>query len=188
MKLFIANCTAQRHDFQYRIVEQAGVKRQQIPMNGQIEIAYDLNQQQVDGIIAQHAPYGMVSVDEIDRTRPFIGLCYSVGKPIKVDALRRTLVHNRDVLEETGKKNRTEAGLAVAEQLMANDPANGGLQAVETSVVEVEPKDGHARDEEFGGKEVADGTRVDKNAERGAPPRVEKAAQRRSRERARGRG
>ena len=138
MKLIIANCTQQNHDFLYRTIESKSVRMQPIPIGGQAVISGELTSEDIDYIISQHAQYGMVRVDEVDRTKPFIGLCYSIDKPIPVERLRIALAHNNSVLVERGRKIRQEAAIAVSDVL---EQQTTGLQALEMSIVE-QPKDG----------------------------------------------
>ena len=150
MKLIIANCTQQNHDFLYRTIEHPAVRSRPIAIGGQIEISGNLNSEDVDYIIGQHTIYGMVRVDEIDRTKPYIGLCYSIDKPIPVEKLRIALAHNSAVLTERGRQIRKEAAVVAAGGMDEDD--NTGLKAMELSVVE-ERKDG-------GTPEVNEGVRV----------------------------
>ena len=93
-KMYVANCTSQVQDFQYRLPESGKVFKQTIPIGQQIQVSGDLNVLHIQAIIEQHAKYSMVAVHEIDRTKPFIGLCYNLDKPVDMEKVRRALVHN----------------------------------------------------------------------------------------------
>lgn len=142
MKLYVANCTAQVHDFTYRMLETDSVRRQRIEMFAQVQITGDLNQLEVDYIVKQYAVYGLVRVDEIDRTKPFIGMCWQVDKPIAVEKIRRALEHNKLVLDEMGRKFRQEAAIATNNRLQSGlvdgngNPIGPQLTALEMSVQE----------------------------------------------------
>lgn len=158
MRLYVANCTHQVHDFIYRLPENPAAMRQQINIGGQIMVAGDLNSLQVDAVVNQHRRYGLVNVTEIDRTKNFIGVCYSLDKPVQIEKIRVALKHNNEVLTERGRKLRQEAALAVSQAMEDVAP---GLSSLEMSVVE-EPKDGNT-------PTFAEGTRVTRTAPDGSP-------------------
>lgn len=164
-KLFVANTTFQNVDFQYRLRESLKIYQQMIPIGGQIQISGDLSTPDIDYVVHQHAMYGMVRVDEIDRTKPFIGLCYDVDRRIDVEKMRRALAHNQEVLADRGKTIRQEAAMAVES---AVEGQNVGLTGVEFTIEE-EAKDGKD-------KEVSETIRVDRHAPpmtgSGKPPRA----------------
>src|SRR6516164_2926384 len=96
-ELYIGNVSKQVQQFSYRSPERPGVIVQTIPIGGQIRVSpngqhIDLNPIEIDAILAQHRAYGIVDVDDIDtKQSPFSGVCYSIGKPISVDKLRRAM-------------------------------------------------------------------------------------------------
>lgn len=130
--LFIANCTAQVQDFSYRIPESPKLHSQSIPIGGQIELK-NLNPLQVEAIIRHHAKYGMVSVGEIDRTKPFAGLCYSLGKPITINRMQAAIEHNFEVLEARGEEQRAAAAIATHQRI---EQEGSPIRALEMEVVE----------------------------------------------------
>lgn len=141
-KLYVANCTQQNQDFVYRVPDAVNsVRRQPIPIGGQILISGDLDEAAVNYIVSQHARYGLVRVDEIDRTKPFIGMCYDVDRPIPAKRIMIALEHNQDVLVGLGKKIREESAVAL-NNLVENNLQNSGLPGnvtnVEISAVEQE--------------------------------------------------
>lgn len=133
-KMYIANCTHQIQDFQYRLPERDKLFKQSITIGGQIEIPGDLSTPEIDSIVEQHAMYGLIEVTAIDRSRDFNGLCYSVDRKINVESVRRALQHNNEVLVERGRRTREEAAVAVNN---AVNEQTQGLQAMEMSVEEI---------------------------------------------------
>lgn len=134
MKLYVANTTKQDHDFVYRILESTRLHQQPVPSGQQVQIYKDDTSDVINAIVAQHERYGLVKVDEIDRTKPFIGLCYSVDKPIPVSKIMYVAEHNDDVLAEQGQKGRMDSVAALGENL--NRATEGKLNALEVEVVE----------------------------------------------------
>lgn len=159
MRMYVANTTNKVHDFIYRLPETPTPRMQRIEMGSQIAISSDLSTKEIDSIIEQHRPYGMVCVDEVDRTKPFIGLCYSLGKPVSLDKVRRALEHNQKVLTERGAEIRKESAVAVNNAIEQQAP---GIKALELSVVEEETKKNP-------NPTIAEGVRVSRN-EPSTPP------------------
>jgi len=111
MEMYVANCTRQNFIFNYRLSNEPGVKHIAIGIGQQQKVPGSLTQAMVDEILRQHKPYGMISVDEINRTKGFIGTCYSIDKKIKVDAIMKGLDHNESVLIERGREIRRAAAV-----------------------------------------------------------------------------
>ena len=134
--LYVANCSKQRHDFTYRVPEETGLRRQQIAPGSQI-IVYQPNAapEILRTIIDQHLRYGLVDVTEIDRRKPFVGLCFSFDKPIKVDRIMQADEHNAGVLDEASQEARK---LSAAALHTAIEQATEGakLQSLEVEIVE----------------------------------------------------
>lgn len=162
MKLYIGNATRQLQDFTYRLPEVPGVRNQMILIGGQIAISGDLNKRQIDAIIDQHEPYGLVAIEDIDRTRPFVGLCYSVDREIVPGAIEKLMRHNTGVLVERGKSLRVAAAVVeenrISNQLSDNDMRP--LRNFEMSVVEENPQPSAD-----GTEPVAEGFRIKREAE-----------------------
>lgn len=168
MRLYVANCTNQHQDFIYRLPEAPGTRLQRIEIGQQTVLSGDLNQLQIDAIIEQHRPYGLVEVSEIDRTKAFIGLCYSVDRPIKVDKIRTAMEINTGVLNARGEQIRREAAVATSNTLEESAP----LKALEMEVVEQPSKD---RDATF-----SQGLRVQRQNAEGPQPPVQTGRRRRA--------
>lgn len=139
MKMYVANCSKQVQDFFYRMPESSGVRRQRIEVGQQIRISGELNSPDIDAIVEQHKMYGMVREDEIDRTKVFIGVCYQIDKPVKINNVIMALDHNMEVLTEQGKQIRKEASVVINENLSSEHPDH---KKTMVSVVEEEKRDG----------------------------------------------
>jgi hypothetical protein len=163
-ELYIGNVSKQVFQFCYRSPERPGVIVQTIPIGGQIRISpngqhIDLSTPEIDAVLEQHRAYGIVSVDDIDRLRgPFDGICYSIGKPISVEKLRRAMVRKEEALIEFGKEMRRAAALAVNSQI--EEQIGAPLRQLEMSFQEEEPKGGYADELNH----VAEGVRVTREA------------------------
>ena len=165
MKMYVANCTQQVQNFIYRLPETAGTRQQEIGIGSQIQISGDLNQKQIDAIVAQHSIYGMIRADEVDRTRAFVGICYAVDRKVDVDSIRRAAIHNQDVLQERGKQLRAEAAIAAHNKINEEDPGNP-LKQLDVQITE-EAKDGKEPEVNEGVTVVPNGT--ERDGETGRP-------------------
>jgi hypothetical protein len=124
MKMYVGNCTRQPNDFQYRMPGEASSQRnqggnlrvQRVEALSYLQLSGDLTSDEIDYIVAQHSTYGMVHVSEIDRTKPYFGLCWDT-KPINVPTLREAISHNQAVLEQRGREMRKEAAVALNNSL-----------------------------------------------------------------------
>lgn len=121
--LYVANTTKQFHDFVYRVPGSSErVRVQKIPPGEQVRIhEKDAPPQEIDGIIKQHSRYGMLPVAEIDRRRPYIGLAYSIDKPINVEKLLVGLSVNEDAAVARAKQARAEAAAATSVAIQEDD-------------------------------------------------------------------
>ena len=172
MKLYIVNCTQQTQDFVYRLVEATGVRSQPIAIGGYVRVSGELTQPQIDDIIRQHSRYGMVAESEVDRTKPFIGLFYTIDRLPKLAKIYDAISHNVEVLQERGKKTREEAAVFTSSAIENNVPA-GSLKELEMSVVQ-ERRDGR----EVLDPDIAEGFRVTRD-HKGPPVPETRAEQRR---------
>lgn len=161
MRLYIGNATRQLQNFTYRLPEVPGARSQMILIGGQIAISGDLNKRQIDAIIEQHEPYGLIAIEDIDRTRPFVGLCYSLDREISPGAIEKLMRHNTSVLVERGKSLRVAAAVVeenrINNQLQDNDLRP--LRNFEMSVVEESPLPSPD-----GTEPVAEGYRIQRDA------------------------
>jgi hypothetical protein len=158
----------QIQQFGYRVPERPGTIYQTIPIGGQVRISpngaqKDLSTPEIDAILGQHATYGIVCVDDIDnKQNPFSGLCYSIGKAISPEKLRRAMLKKEEALSKFGKQIRQEAALAVNSQI---EGQVGPLHQLEMSFEEIEPRGGYSDDVDH----IAEGVRVTRQAENGPP-------------------
>ena len=115
-RLYIANLSRQDHEFQYRIPADEGFARQakivRINKGTQQQIHGEVPLPVIEAIIEQHRQYGLIEASEVVRTKDFVGLCFSIDKPVNLDQMNYGVDHNSGVLYDRGVKNREEAALA----------------------------------------------------------------------------
>jgi|SRR6185312_6666149 len=186
--LHIANATQQFHEFAFRLGGTGGAPIiQTIPPGGQIRVAArggNLSTEDVDAIVKQHEPYGLIPVSEVGKRDGFCGLCYSVDRPVSFSRLAEQIGHNRMALISRGKENRKAAAVAINETLEANIRESGRTDVLRTLQIEVEQLNDPQvlrvdKTTEGLAREMADtprfgeGVRVDRNA---PPPAAAKRA------------
>jgi len=133
--LYIANTTPRQHHLNYRIPENVRLFERYIPAGGQVKLTY--GQPEVDHIINQLTPYGLIAAKEIGRNKDFSGLCYSIDKPIDVDAIQNGL-SEVDQSEITRALEVRKNGAIAADEAMEKISRQGGAQVngVEIEVTE----------------------------------------------------
>ncbi|WP_343743369.1 hypothetical protein [Herbaspirillum huttiense] len=136
-RLFIANTTKQNHEFHYWMPEQRKTIVKMIRAGSQEEIHPGAGREAHEYIVAQHVQFGLKPVNEIDRTKEFIGLCYQFDRPISSERMNETFEHNDEVLKQQAQERRKEAAIATESQLeeIASQSHNG-LRNFEVEIVE----------------------------------------------------
>ncbi|SUH14978.1 Uncharacterised protein [Salmonella enterica subsp. enterica] len=82
MKLYIANTTKTAPRF--RLAQTGDGRLVYHPINaGSQAVVIDGTRAEIDLIIQQHADYGLIDATKIDQNRIYIGLCYSIDKPVR---------------------------------------------------------------------------------------------------------
>ena len=138
-KMYVANLTRQAQDFIYRLPETRKSTFQQIPVGGQVLLSGDLTTKDIEAVIQQHAPYGMVPAAEVAKRREFNGLCFALDRPVPIEALRRGLEANRAVLDARGVELRRQAAIAVNNLTQDADPDVAAVKAAVAAVANRTP-------------------------------------------------
>lgn len=140
MRMYIANGTRQTIDFSLRLPGMSGPpKSHKIPIGKQLLLPYDLGKPDVDYIIENNSQYGLVEYTEIDRTKPFIGMCYSIDKPVPAPKMFSVMDHNIGVLEQRGRENRQMAAISttnILENSLSKNRGLGELTGMEMTITE----------------------------------------------------
>lgn len=157
MKLYIANGTRQTYNFQYRLPGVPGLRSQYIPAGKQLLVNGDLGSEDIKYIVDTNAKYGLIDCTKIDQTKAYVGLCYSIDKPVPPPKLMKAFDHNLSVLNERGHHNREMAALTANQSLedAVSQAQVGQLNGMDVEIIE-EVKPGHAT----GRDAVSEGFRV----------------------------
>lgn len=113
--LYIANTTKQDHDFAFRRPEAQIPTVVKIPAGTQAAIIRDGDTTAIDHVINQHRKYGLISVAEAAKLRGFVGLCYSIDKPMAFKDMKLVFEKNDKVLRKQGEDNVRQIAAAVNE-------------------------------------------------------------------------
>lgn len=168
MKLFVGNVTAQNHEFMYRLIAGAQkIHRQMIMAGRQIQVAGDLQPEEVNSIVDQHAKYGMLQASEIPRAKRFHGLCYSIDKPISSELLNYLRDHNHGEKDEEGRELRKLAAITSNDILETTLRENDRPEQVRQFEVTIQED----REIESDLPQLAEGLRVIRNPNPPAPSR-----------------
>ena len=161
MKLYIANATRQVVDFLYRVPGNQKLMSQTIRVGSQIALSGDLSTDDIDVITTHHRTYGMVGVSEIDSTRRFIPLVFSVDRAVSAAVLNRLMDRNTGSLVESGKAYRRDMAIAnnqVLESQLAEGDRPERLAEFEMTVIE------ENHDDRDGSEAIAEGVIVSASA------------------------
>lgn len=135
--LFIANTSKQHQIFMYRLPEHAIPKYADIRVGTQVKIPGDLSPEAIKLIVEHAAPYGLKAVSELPRNRDFVGLCYSVNEPVKLDHLFSTFEHNDVVLNDKAEERREDQAAIIAQEIQ-NAMREVGVEVPRAEVTMVE--------------------------------------------------
>ena len=131
MKLYIANCSKQNHNFTYSLPENMRPFLREVLAGHQIEI--DSTEETLNTIIGQHVVYGLQKVKEVKKG--FGGLCYQFDKPINVEAIHNGFSQTEQEQIDRALKARMVTAVA-ADNLMASKAQEYGVR--QTGIMEVE--------------------------------------------------
>lgn len=143
MKLFIANTTKQIMAFHYRLPEMANLFYVEInPGQQKCLLQEDLSTEDIDHVIKQHSgvTHGyFVRASDIDTTRGFKGMIYSIGEPVNADMIQRCLNSNDVELVKAADEFRKNELAATALSMENNEAVKAeGLTAKVVSVQTVQ--------------------------------------------------
>lgn len=139
MRLFVANTSQKNQILNFRLPESSKLFSPTIRACQQAPVGGHLDKMQIDAIVKQLAPYGLVGVDELNRAREVIPYVYSIDTPVSAETILRVASHNKGVLFNRGKKFREEAAIAASEQIdTAIAEQHGEAPALKGFTMEIE--------------------------------------------------
>lgn len=138
--LFIANTSNKHHEFLFRLPGNDQLRRIIINAGTQQQVLKNANREDIDEVISQHLPYGLVEASQVSKIDKFSGSLYSIDKPVTVNAMQVAIDKNNDILLEEGHELRKVAAVATnasIEDALSNSRA---FRSIEMEVEEI-PED-----------------------------------------------
>lgn len=162
MRLYVANCTRQNWQVQYRLdfnlqgerepnARFQPAKQQDIPPGRQVQLGGDMHITQIEAIVEQLAKFGLKGVVDVPGLRTAskrftpadIGttpLIFNIDKPIPAEVMRQVQHVNSTILIEQGRMRRQRAAVAVNDLVqtkVANEFMAAGVDELPTDKIDV---------------------------------------------------
>lgn len=135
--LFVANTSSRHHEFLFRIPGNEQVRRVTINAGKQMEVIRGAQEEEVNAIIEQHKPYGLIHVSQVKKVSDFVGLMYQLDRPVDSGAMEIAVEKNNDVLIEKGHELRKEAAVA-ANATLSDTITNSGDKVGKQNAMSIE--------------------------------------------------
>ncbi len=177
MRLYVGNATKQHFVFSYRMLgEEVGgraganvARLLPIPFGHQDVVPMDLETAEIDYIIKQNEKYGFMSADEAEKIKGvFVGIMYSIDKPITSSKFNFIMTKNMAVLVERGKQLQREAAIVIDQGIQRHLTEQGLSSVTQVNKTEtiIEERDRHDRNTEeplfaSGVRVLPEGTNID---------------------------
>ncbi|QXB19805.1 hypothetical protein [Lelliottia amnigena] len=126
MKLYVANTTKQRHIFSFRVLETGRLRQIPIAHGSQMLVLDNASREEIDAVIQHHQVYGLVDSSKIDQSKSFVGLCYSVDKPVSASVIEKTIRDNDNHLTRNSHGRRQASVAALDSSLSESGIGYGG--------------------------------------------------------------
>ena len=186
MKLYIANPTRQTQVVCYRLdynkngeLQESDrtrfqpARQQDIAPGRQIQLGGDMHITQIEDIVDQLKPYGIVGVVDIPQLgRKVVPYIFNIDRPVPAEAMRKVQNSNAAVLIEDGRDRRARAAVA-SNEIVQNTVEHQFLE----NGIDQKPSDKIAvgfeqlDQSEAGEKTIAEGYRVSPHANNPKPPK-----------------
>lgn len=175
MRLYIANPTRQEQVICYRAdfandgqrleadrTRFQPARQQSIPPGRQIQLGGDMHLNQINDIIEQLKPFGLIGEVDVPRMgRRVVPYVFQIDRYVSPEALRRVIDHNSGVLVEDGRQRRQKAAVAtsdIVQNTIENQFNQAGVEAPPPNPVELGIE--QLEQSELGEKTIAEGFRV----------------------------
>jgi hypothetical protein len=147
--LFVGNATRQTYAFAFRApvavpgVSGLPLRTHMIEPGTFTRIPGEWSPEEADSIVQQHVPYGIIRDGDIDRSREYHGIVYSIDKPITRSRLLYLMDHNLGHLVMRGQDIRRANAIAQSDLVQKALVENGRNERVEAfdSTIQQEESD-----------------------------------------------
>ena len=113
--LFVANISKHKHIFHFELPEGGKGKLPIEPMTQQP--FKDLSEHDIEAIVARYHRYGMVDWQAARKSKTFVGLCYSIDTPVKIDVFFETQETNDAAVNAVAAQVDEESSVALMGKL-----------------------------------------------------------------------
>ena len=152
-QLYVLNTTIRDHEIAWRWLGDSP-RTQSIKAGQQVVVGGDLDRPRIDAIVEQNVLYGMRPAADIPREKGFIGLIYSIDKPVELDKIETQLERNEIELQADADERRENIAAAVAD----NVSRQTGKEVKRLEIEQVETGDVRSPDAKRDNPTVAVGT------------------------------
>lgn len=141
MALYIANTSKQHQEINFRIPGNQRHFTAKIGPGKQESVYKEGTRDDHVSIVEQLKVYGLRSVEDIDRSKEFVGLCYQFDKAISADKLMPVFSHNDQIITREAQERRQEAAIAMDDALSRTAQETGAkFNGLEVEIEEQEQK------------------------------------------------
>lgn len=179
-KLYIANVTTQFQIVNYRLDYMSDGARDPrvvipprstppIPAGRQIQLGGDMDLSQIDSVLDQLRPYGLMAQKDINRLPAGQKVTYvsNVDREVSADAIRAAHAHNTGVKIASGAIRRKQSAVAASDIVRNVVNEKSDVPAPLTAFdISIEQED----QSEFGERRIEEGHTVDLGAARAESP------------------
>lgn len=187
MKLYVANCTRQTWQVQYRLdyttqgerepnSRWQPAKQQDIPPGRQVQLGGDMHMMQIEDIVQQLSKFGLVGCVDVPKLRTAVKtfdpgarkttpLVFNIDKPVPADVMRHVQHHNSGIMVDQGVVRRKNAAIAVnnlVQEKVSHEFMAAGFDEPATDKIDVGFE--QLEQSEAGEKTIAEGYHVSADA------------------------
>jgi hypothetical protein len=149
LRLYVANETRQNIRFYFRLPENDKMFMLPIAIGEQQAIPADLDSAGLRSVIHQlEQGFGAVSSKDLDRSKFFVGVCYSDDQPIPAKLIERGINNNLIILEKRGIEFRKETAVANHAAMDFGVGGKNRLVGTESSITEIPTRGGQTNIDE----------------------------------------
>jgi hypothetical protein len=130
-KLYLANCTKQIKQVNYRLPESRRVYETRLDPGACQALPTDMNPEQIEHFLRQHMPYGLRDEKTVKNVKEHVGLLYSIGKPVDMKRVAQVRERNDEVLTEQVDETLKQSLLAADHHVQTHTDGQGKVDTLE---------------------------------------------------------
>lgn len=118
--VYVANTSIHHHTLMFTLAPGPNQKvyQQEVRIGNQVKVLErKLTDEEAKCFIDRYERYGMRNVKDVAGERAYVGLCYSVDKPVPLNTFKGNLEHNAEVLDDQRDRRLEASTVAIANML-----------------------------------------------------------------------